>query len=120
MKLDISSSEVQKGLIFKKTYTRVRVVVELTKEETKIVKDNLEALQRMGDIIVNPAEFNCNKIPIRIGHLEFGRQWKEDYDFENTRDANGFVEDLKNQLSALIQGLKEFATSLPESGTFEL
>lgn len=105
MKLDVNTSEVQKGMAFKKTYARVSVVIELTKEETKIVKDNLESLKEMGDIIVNPTEFNCNKIPIRIGHLEFGNQWKEDYDFDNTRDTNGFVKDLKRQLSGLRRSL---------------
>ena len=115
MKIDIKNSEVQKGLLRKKTYHRVSIKWSVSDAEEHIVETKYDEIGNM--IVIDPREFSSHSIALRVGHFKGDGCFE--FDFTTPGDASMFQEELKGKLGGLKELLDQYETK-SEDSSFEL
>lgn len=121
MKVNINSKEIQKGLIFKKTYYMVTCAVDFTPEEKAIIKKH-----NMNRLIIMERDRHADKTngPPRGGcwNLEVYRlvDGPDEYIMATPAEAHEYEAILKESLKTLKLHLEANAGHTPTSTSFEL
>lgn len=115
MKIEIKNTEVQKGLLRKKTYYRVSLKYAVSDEEKRIVDIKHGEIGNL--VVIDPREYSCDSIPLRVGHFQGEAEW--DYDFSTPGDAGMFQAELKEKLGGLKSLLDQYQ-SKSQDDSFEL
>ena len=114
MKIDIKNSTYTKGLVFKDTFYKLELNVELTEEEKAIIKQ-----RKLEDTIIwklpPPASFpqdDYDGFNLLIANLKGGYFW---YDFKSPAEAKVFQEELIEKLKIAKQYLQNNTTTAQDT-----
>lgn len=112
--MDIKNSTHTKGLVFKDTFYKLDLHVELTEEEKAIIKE-----RDLGGMIIwelpNPASvthYPEQGWDLIFNSLVHGHYW---YDFKTPHDAKLFQEELVDKLKIAKQYLQSNATTAQDT-----